>query len=158
MPNENQESIDQLEKQIKELTKDALKAAANQLIAESDKWVPVHTGRLKRSAKTSKVDATRNGFEVEVSYGDQETPYAGAQYFGRLNHFLRRGLPVPMTRFRVGASRALAGGNNALYQRSYRAAIKAGVLTKIDLKWLDRALDNGRSRRKIDNTFANFYR
>lgn len=139
--------------QLESLTKDALVGAANQLVTEADKYVPIATGTLRTTARVEK----GKGLSAIISYGSSNVKYARKQYFKSLRHFMPGGLPAPIQSLPRAPGRP---GHKNIYGRSYRRALREGVLRRVPngLQWLDRATKDVRARRRIKKVFENFYR
>lgn len=145
---------DQTIKAIDALLKPALEAAAKQAMKEADKWIPIASSDLKRSGDVGQFNRTGNQASITISY---DTRYARKQYFRSLRHYMPGGKPARVTSYARPPGEA---GSRKLYGRAYRKALKDGVMRRVanGLIWLDRAIADGRSRRKINKVFVNFYR
>ena len=148
----------QLKKQIQFLIKRGIKAAGNQLVAEADQWVPLFENALRESARVGNPKVDSKGFEIEITYGNDDVKYARKQYFASLRHHMAPGgKPLPITRLRGAFDIKIPTGlgKQKLYNRSYQQALKEGLLHRVPggLKWLERALQNSRSRKRIDQSF-----
>lgn len=145
---------DQTIKAIDALVKPALEAAARQAMTESNKWIPIATGDLRRSGDVGQFSRQGNKASITLSW---DTRYARKHYFRSLRHYMPGGKPARVTSYARPPGKA---GRANLYGRAYRQALKDGVMRRVanGLIWLDRAIADGRSRRKINKVFVNFYR
>lgn len=145
-------------KEVKSLLKEGLVAGARQLTTEADKHVPIAQGTLRTTADVK----PGSDISVIISYGGEAADgttvkYARKQYFASLRHFMPGGLPAPIQSLPRGPG--LSGHDN-IYGRSYRMALKDGILRRVPggLQWLDRALKDVRARRRIRNAVINKFK
>jgi len=145
---------DQTIRALDSLLESALNAAGRQATTEANKWIPIDEGDLRRSEQIGDFRRTTDGASIKISWN---VDYARKQYFASLRHFMPGGFPAPVTSYERPPGKA---GSRNQYQRSYRKALKDGVMRRVagGLMWLDRAIKNGRARKNINRVFLNFYK
>lgn len=123
--------------------------------------MPIHTNALRESEEVGQPEVQGNTVSVEIRYGNQNVKYAIPQYFRSFRHFMQQGEPQRIVDLRIAFDDVPSGiGDRALYQRTYREAVEQGLLRRVPngLQWLDRALSDSLSRRKIDAAIGGMFR
>jgi hypothetical protein len=129
----------------------ASETAAETLVTETEKYVPVDTGALRNTPK-DKVKAISKT-QVQIQY---TANYAAAQYYGNLKHVVKGGTPSKIIDNAPPSKRkGLSRTRKNRYARAYRKLRKDRKLEVLPNKgkWLERGLSEQDIRSKIDETY-----
>lgn len=135
----------------------ALTNVAHLINAESVRFTPVYTGRLRRERQIRLSGSDKSVYLVQSPQGSDSAKYAKYQYFNSLRHAgsLSKLEPVPA----LDGKRKKGKGDKYIYNYRYRRALSLGMMSKMEApRWFERALTDtkvmDRMRRVIKNSFG----
>lgn len=130
---------------------------ARLIIAESTRYTPIYTGRLRRDKEIRPSIKENAVYLVQSPRNSDSYKYAVYQYYKGLRHVGTQSSLMPLPP--LDRKRKKGKGDKYIYNYRYRQALKAGVLHKMEPpRWFERAMSDtkvlARIRSIIKNTFG----